>query len=233
MSKEHQPAPAAEEPTDESIAFDPVPLRGRRDGWTDERQRAFIAALARIGSVSTAAKHAGKTRRSAYKLRRRPGAESFAAAWDEAAQRGRINLHDHVIDRALNGATTPIFRQGRQTGTMFRYYDSLAHSVLSGRAVLRGGALEEAEERGGRKAFFSIEKKWLADFQELQDTKEALRHARDKIALLVRLGVITSSWLDDKQRADALLETAPPDIPPPAPAPVPEPRRPGIGISSL
>jgi hypothetical protein len=62
--------------------------------------------------------------RSAYKLRERPGAESFAAAWDAAAEWGRINVHDHVIDRALHGAVTPRFRAGRQTGTVHRFYDA-------------------------------------------------------------------------------------------------------------
>ena len=34
------------------IPFDPVPrLRQRRGGWSEERQRGFIAAPARCGSV--------------------------------------------------------------------------------------------------------------------------------------------------------------------------------------
>ena len=35
--------------------FEPVPRKFRHDGWTPERQRAFIAALADTGSVSRAA----------------------------------------------------------------------------------------------------------------------------------------------------------------------------------
>jgi hypothetical protein len=63
-------------------SFTPVPGRTRRDGWTAERQQAFIAALARTGGVGRAAAAAGMSRESAYRLRRREGAESFAAAWD-------------------------------------------------------------------------------------------------------------------------------------------------------
>jgi hypothetical protein len=62
--------------------FVPVPLRARRDGWTGERQHIFIAALARTGCIGQAAQAAGMSRESAYRLRRRKGAESFAAAWD-------------------------------------------------------------------------------------------------------------------------------------------------------
>lgn len=63
-------------------SFVPVPVRARRDGWTEGRQRTFIAALARTGCVGQAAHAAGMSRESAYRLRRRTGAESFATAWD-------------------------------------------------------------------------------------------------------------------------------------------------------
>jgi hypothetical protein len=62
--------------------FVPVPLRTRRDGWTAERQGRFIGWLAQTGSVAAAAQRVGCSRETAYRLRRRQGAESFAAAWD-------------------------------------------------------------------------------------------------------------------------------------------------------
>ena len=46
------------------------------------RQCAFLAQLYATGSVSAAAKAVGMSRASAYRLRERPGAESFAFAWD-------------------------------------------------------------------------------------------------------------------------------------------------------
>lgn len=69
-------------------AFEPVPVNPRRDGWTPERQRAFIGALAESGYVSHAAQAVQMTKESAYWLRRRPGAESFAAAWRAALSGG-------------------------------------------------------------------------------------------------------------------------------------------------
>ena len=55
--------------------FDPVPVRSRRDGWTVERQRAFMAALHATRSVSKAARAVGMSRETAYRLRERRGAE--------------------------------------------------------------------------------------------------------------------------------------------------------------
>ena len=62
--------------------FRPVPLRSRRDGWSEGRQCAFLAQLYATGSVSAAAKSVGMSRASAYRLREREGADSFAFAWD-------------------------------------------------------------------------------------------------------------------------------------------------------
>ncbi|MDP3674192.1 MAG: hypothetical protein Q8R44_03730, partial [Novosphingobium sp.] len=63
-------------------AFVPVALRARSDGWTPARQVAFLAALAQRRSVAGAARKAGMARETVYRLRGRPGAESFAATWD-------------------------------------------------------------------------------------------------------------------------------------------------------
>lgn len=62
--------------------FRPVPLRARVDGWSEARQCEFLAKLYVTGSVAAAAKAVGMTRASAYRLRARRGAESFAAMWD-------------------------------------------------------------------------------------------------------------------------------------------------------
>lgn len=65
-------------------AFEPVPRKFRHDGWTPDRQRAFIAALADTGNVMRACERVGMTTVGVYYLRRQPGAESFAAAWRAA-----------------------------------------------------------------------------------------------------------------------------------------------------
>lgn len=64
--------------------FYPVPTRTRRDGWTVQRQTDFLGMLAETGSVMGACEAVGMSRKSAYALRARRGAGSFAAAWDAA-----------------------------------------------------------------------------------------------------------------------------------------------------
>ena len=64
--------------------FYPVPTRTRRDGWTMQRQADFLGMLAETGSVMGACEAVGMSRKSAYRLRALPEAESFAAAWDAA-----------------------------------------------------------------------------------------------------------------------------------------------------
>ena len=65
--------------------FCPVPnLRRRHDGWSVGRQADFLGYLAETGSVLAACRRVGMTRQSAYRLRRRDRARSFAAAWDAA-----------------------------------------------------------------------------------------------------------------------------------------------------
>lgn len=92
---------------DTCLAFAPVAQqRHRADGWTPDTQANFIRALEAMGSVGKASKAVGMGRRSAYRLRDRTGAQSFAAAWDRALSMGRIRQFDYAMDRALNGVTT-------------------------------------------------------------------------------------------------------------------------------
>lgn len=70
------------------LVFTPVPLRTRCDGWSPDVQLRFIRLLAEGAKPGEAAAMVGKNRQNAYALRRRPGAQSFADAWDAAASAG-------------------------------------------------------------------------------------------------------------------------------------------------
>lgn len=101
--------------------FDPVPVRARKDGWTVERQREFIRMLHVTRSVGKAAGAVGMSRKSAYRLRDRPGAESFAAAWDAAFALRPPPASTNVSQlwhRVLFGKVKPIIRGGQQIGTI-------------------------------------------------------------------------------------------------------------------
>ncbi len=127
---------ASPEPSDLEleIAFEPVPRRrNRRSGWTPDKQRAFIAALARCGSVTAASRHVGLSATTVYRLLRMEGAESFAAAWDQAQDIGLARLQADALERSLHGAFVPIYRRGRLVRVEYRQCDRLAIAVLGGR----------------------------------------------------------------------------------------------------
>jgi hypothetical protein len=127
-------APFQSVPDDDDLflpEFTPVPLsRRRHDGWTAERQRAFIAALARTGVVAAAARAVGMGVTSAYNLRRRAGAESFALAWTMVETEARQRAFALIVDQAINGTTSPRFYRGRFVGMVHRYETQLALAAL-------------------------------------------------------------------------------------------------------
>lgn len=104
------------------ITFEPVALRDRHDGWTAERQIAFIEKLAECGSVSAAARHVGMSRESARRLRQRQSGRSFRDAWDAALDCGYAELEEAALERARNGVARPIFFAGEQVGE-WRHFD--------------------------------------------------------------------------------------------------------------
>ncbi|GAB5481741.1 MAG: hypothetical protein Pars92KO_14980 [Parasphingorhabdus sp.] len=73
------------------------------------------------------------SRTSAYNLRDRDGAESFAAAWDLALEMGYGNADDHAITRALDGYTVPYFYGGLLRGEIRRYDNRLLLASLAAR----------------------------------------------------------------------------------------------------
>lgn len=136
-------------------AFVPVPLRGRGDGWTALRQAAFLGALAETGSVVAAARRVGMARETAYRLRRKAGAESFAAAWDkvtggETGPKWKVTASER-LQRALVGLLKPVMYGGRHVGTVQKPDNSalLAQLAQLGRAEpgsgKRGGAARRSQ----------------------------------------------------------------------------------------
>lgn len=127
------------------LRFDPVPLRAQHNGWLPALQLRFVVALARGAGPGEAAHMLGKTRQSAYALRRKAGAESFAAAWDgaqafarAAAMAGRTAMRSPVgIEQIL----VPRYYRGRLVGFVQR--DDVAG------AMRQLGLLDRLAERLG------------------------------------------------------------------------------------
>lgn len=79
-SPDHAPEPNDLSDDGDDNSFDAVPVRYRHDGWTPDRQLAFIETLSGCGCVDEAARGVGMSRNSAYALRRRPDAQAFRLA---------------------------------------------------------------------------------------------------------------------------------------------------------
>lgn len=132
--------------------FVPVPLRARTDGWAPWRQAAFLGFLVKTGSVRSAAQRVGMTRETAYRLRRRSGAESFAAAWDAIMHRlrGKADLpkrkvtHFELVERAIHGTLRPVlYRQRFRTFAQevdLKSFRRFISQILAPRINERGGS---------------------------------------------------------------------------------------------
>ena len=86
----------------------------RRNSISPALQRDFVATLAATGIVTQAARSIGKSMEALYKLRNKPGAEGFAAAWDAALERGVQRLEDSALARAIKG--TPVWKSDGDGG---------------------------------------------------------------------------------------------------------------------
>jgi hypothetical protein len=124
VPREERPA-VADRATRVMTGFTPVPRRYRYDGWTPERQKAFIGALAEMGCVTRAAARVNIAQTNCYELRKAPGAEEFRRAWDAALDFSLKRLKDIAFERAIEGYLVPVFVGGKLRGFRRKYNDAL------------------------------------------------------------------------------------------------------------
>ena len=121
------------------LAFTPVPLRARHDGWTAKKQYFFILGLARGFTASRAAGLLSLSRKTAYELRRKPGGAGFAAAWDAAVARARARRIEkqietratRLVERGLHGEWVPRHYRGRLVGWTHKITSTALMRVLN------------------------------------------------------------------------------------------------------
>lgn len=165
------PVPASALPN-----FTPVPSqRNRHDGWTPERQRGFIEALADTGSVEAACRHVNMSTAGAYRIRRLPEATSFREAWAAALDLGVQRLEDVAMERALNGVEEPYCVRGEEVFTRTRYNDRLLMFMLRNRApdrfghsATRGGGSLKGLNAVGKMEKQRLKKKWRKQWEDEQ-----------------------------------------------------------------
>lgn len=121
------------------IHFTPVPVRPRNDGWTVEKQIAFIEALAETGIVEHACGRVGMSRTSADKLRRRSDGAPFRRAWQIAVDYAGYRIEEDAHRRSRHGVVRPIFYKGEQVGEYRHYDERLTMFLLRTRRPQRYG----------------------------------------------------------------------------------------------
>jgi len=166
---------AAPPPDDDDplLAFEPyIHAAPRRRSITPDVQRAFVAQLAATAMVRQAARHVGRSVEALYRLRRMPGAEGFAAAWDAALDRGIQRLEDCAMERAVHGAKVPIVSGGKLLGWYEKPDNGLLRFLLQHRLPTRYGAESPATLVPGHPTYDRIarealeaEKKRIASYE--------------------------------------------------------------------
>lgn len=127
-------------PARETPHFTPAPTRKQRAGWTAEKQRRFIEHLSLTGCVGEACALVGVASSSAYRLRNKAGAESFARAWDAALHLSPTRLTAIAFDRAINGRVERFYKEGELVMERRMPSDHLLTWLLSRLDPLRFGS---------------------------------------------------------------------------------------------
>lgn len=103
--------------------------RVRHDGWTPQRQRAFLRALSETGSVRDACMRAQISTTSAYRMRDRSVA--FDRAWRRALAKVAPTIEQAAYERAVLGWDEPVWHGGKVVGHRRRYSDSLLRLLVT------------------------------------------------------------------------------------------------------
>ncbi len=141
--------------------------------WTPEKQREFLEALARCGSVKAAAAYVGMSREGAYRLRRRQEGRAFDRAWEAALIHARDLYAETLLETGLHGWTETVWYHGEEVGERTRFSPGLLLAALA-----RLDARAEGIDMAGAPA-----REAAADFDAMV---EAIGRGDDCAAMLAR-----------------------------------------------
>jgi hypothetical protein len=179
--------------------FSPVPRQStRHDGWTPERQRGFIEALADTGSVRHAAHAVNMTPEGAYLLRRHPQGAGFRKAWEVALSLGVQRLEDVAMDRALNGVEQPVYSYGKLVGTRRVTNDALLMFLLRNRAPHRFNADSlNTLDAASRSSLDRLKREWRKEWEQERAAAQPQsgREANDR--LNARIAGLHTEWVQN------------------------------------
>jgi hypothetical protein len=215
-------------PDDPLLDFVPVPhVAARSNSITPDVQRAFIAQLAATGIVKDAARHVGKSMEALYKLRQRPGAEGFRAAWDAALDRGVSRLEDSALARAIIGEEKPILHAGKVVGVERRHNEALVMFFLRTRLPHR---YDQQKDVGpGHPLYEKVAAAYAEEQRRIEADPEQARKTRKSLDIMFGrwFGALEKMWVD--RLALLGIDLAAPDLAARAEALKAEGRWPHIG----
>lgn len=205
---------ALDEPID-LIEFTPVPRATKRwNGITAQKQRVFMDNLAASGCVKMASDSIGTSTSAMYTLRKSPGAESFAAAWDKAIEAGARRVLDMLMSHAIHG-TPETLRKGDEVILERRKYNTRAMMwIVQQRFPEQYGGNLNVTGNAPNSMPHSIQrmkdqwrKEWEAERKQLDTATEAETNA----AIMKKLRVLQRRnwykefvpWMDDPEKRAA------------------------------
>lgn len=172
---------ALEASLDARLEFTPVPRATKRwNGLTELKQRTFIQLLADSGSVTMAAKAIGTTTSAMYGLRRREGAESFAAAWEVAVEIGARRVLDTLMEHAIHGTPETIIQDGEVVAERRRYNHRAMMWIVSQRFPEKYGSATGLMDMSGMShAMQKLKAKWEGEWRAKYDAEHAAQAEAD------------------------------------------------------
>ena len=114
--------------------------------------------------MTQAARTIGASLEALYRLRHQPGAEQFAAAWEQAIDRGIARLEDCALERAIAGEERVLVRGDMVVARWTRYDTGLLMFLLRQRRSPRWNseAAQFAALRPGHPVYDRLRRDWAA-----------------------------------------------------------------------
>jgi hypothetical protein len=202
------------------LRFEPVPRKQERASgwWSPDNQRTFIRTLAETGNYRLAAGAVGLSANSVYQLRKEPGGEDFARAWEEAVALHRKRTapaprHARALRdaRAHQAAAADAPSAAEIAEVLDEILGSYIRKVQAERAARLAGRIVEAD-------LCVRQLTWLELVLAIGGrTQEVLELWREGDLSLVQVAANPMSVLLERARRAVWLEEPALDRPPPAP----------------
>jgi len=105
---------------------------GKNDKKQHLKKRAFLKALAQVGSITKAAELAKVDRSSHYRWLKEDSGGEYENAVNDALDEASDHLEDEARRRAIEGVEEPVFYQGEVVGSVRKFSDTLLMFLLKG-----------------------------------------------------------------------------------------------------